>query len=349
MFNHPRRCASSRPGRLLTALTLGAALLFGMNTTASAADQQSITLYAGQHQQMVRLLVNAFEKKSGITVNVRPGEGAALASQILREGKRSPADVFFTENTPELVRLDNEHRLAKVAPNTLAQVPSQYSASNGRWLGVLARQNVMVYNPQKIDKADLPQSLMDLASDAYKGKVAVSPAEGDFLPLVKAMAIKHGEAKTLQWLKGLKTNAKIYNEDEGVVNAVNNGSAALGDINDYYYYRVREQTGKDAMKAQIAHFASGDVGNLVNVSGVAILDSAPHPQAAQKFLKFMVSKQAQTMLANSQIDFEYPLRPGIAANEQVEPFDQLNPPKINVNDLGDNSLAIKLVREAGLL
>lgn len=335
--------------RMLTAALVAFCGLTAATAGTASSNDQTLTLYNGQHEQMTRLLVEGFEKKTGIDVEVRNGGGPELASQILKEGKKTPADVFFTENTPELMRLQQEQQLAQVDGDTLDQVPARFNSSKGFWLGVLARQNVMVYNPKQFEPSELPKTLMDLASDRYQGEVAVSPAEGDFMPLVKAMVLEHGQEKTLQWLKDLKQNAKIYHEDSGIATAVNNGSVNIGDINNYYYYRVREQIGRDTMTAKIGHFQDGNVGNLVNVSGMAVLADAPHPKAAQKFLQFVVSKQAQKKVAESSVDFEYPLRPGVTANDQVESFSQLNPPKVKVDQLGDNSQALKLVRKAGLL
>jgi iron(III) transport system substrate-binding protein len=54
-------------------------------------------------------------------------------------------------------------------------------------------------------------------------------------------------------------------------------------------------------------------------------------------------------MARSHIDFEYPLRPGVAPDPLLKPFDQLHPPALTVEQLGDDSQAAKLLREAGLL
>jgi ABC-type Fe3+/spermidine/putrescine transport system ATPase subunit len=61
-----------------------------------------ITLYSGQHEQTVDGLVTAFEKQTGITVNVRNDDEDTLANLIAVQGTHSPADVFYTENSPPL-------------------------------------------------------------------------------------------------------------------------------------------------------------------------------------------------------------------------------------------------------
>ena len=93
--------------------------------TAGGTDSQTITLYSGQHEQTANALVNAFEKKTGITVNIRSDDEDTLADQIVTEGSHSPADVFYTENSPPLESLQAKGLLAKVDSSTLSHDPGQ--------------------------------------------------------------------------------------------------------------------------------------------------------------------------------------------------------------------------------
>lgn len=329
--------------------TLIGFLLAAACLPARAAEHGPITLYSGQHQQMVRLLVSAFEKQTGIEVRVRDGSGPELANQIIREGERTPADVFFTENSPELVHLENKGLLARVDAQTLSAVPSQYSSADGRWVGVLARENVLTYNPKLVDEDDLPASILDLAKPQWKDMVGIHVTSADVMPVIKAIAIENGHDAALGWLTGIKQNAKLYQHNSGTVNAVNNADVAIGISNSYYYYRLRMQVGKQDMVSRVYHFRNGDPGGLINISGAAVLKYANHPEAAQQLLAFMVSEKAQQMLAQSTVDFEYPLRSGVAANPQLRPLDELQPPQLSVDQIGDDSEALQLLQQAGLM
>jgi iron(III) transport system substrate-binding protein len=216
-------------------------------------------------------------------------------------------------------------------------------------VGVLARENVLAYATALVQPDQLPASLMDLAGPAWLGKVGIAPTDADFLPVVSAVAVLKGRDAALEWLKGLERNAQTFDDDEGVVAAVNRGAVATGIINNYYWARIQQEVGKAGMHSAIHHFANGDIGALVNISGAAALKSAIHPQAAQSFLAYLVSAPAQTLLAQTDVIFEYPLRPGIAANPVLKPFDQLQPPPVGVSQLGDDGDAAQLLRQAGLL
>jgi iron(III) transport system substrate-binding protein len=336
--------------RFHLALAVSAATIgLGLAMASPDARAASLTLYSAQHEQTVDLLTQAFTKETGIAVKVRSGEAPELASQLVKEGASSPADVFFTENSPELQWLSEKGLLAKVAPSTLASVPAQDSSPAGDWVGVFARENVLAYNTGMIKEAGLPASLMDLAKPEWKGKVAIAPTDADFLPLVGAVAAMKGRPAALAWLKGLHDNAMIFDDDEGVVAAVNRGAVATGVINNYYWARLRTEEGADKMRSAIHHFAGGDVGGLMNVSGAAVLKSSHNQGAAQKFLAFLVSKPAQEMVSKLDITFEYPLAAGVAPNPLLKPRSELQPPSLTIKQIGDDREAAELLREAGLI
>jgi iron(III) transport system substrate-binding protein len=329
------------------------ALLAALSTllVAGPTDAQpvTLTLYSAQHEQVDAMLMAGFTKQTGIKVVVHEGEGPEIAAQILQEGADSPADVFFTENSPELNLLAEKGLLAPVDAATLAQIPAKYSAPDGDWVGLLARENVLAFNPSMIKESELPASLMDLAGPAWKNRIAIAPSDGDFLPLVSAVIAQYGKPKALAWLNGLKANAKIYQDDESVVAAVDRGAVATGIINNYYWARLETEQGAAKTPSRIYHFKNGDIGGLINVSGAAVLKSSKHPAAAQEFLAYLVSAPAQEMLGKSDIDYEYPLRPAIAPNPLLTPFAKLQPPSVNVSELGDDQDAGLLLQQAGLI
>ena len=328
-------------------LALPAGLCLGM--VPSGALAESLTLYSAQHQQTVDLLTKAFTEETGIEIKLHSGEGPEVASQILKEGASSPADVFFTENSPELELLSEKGLLARVAPATLSSVPAQDNGPAGDWVAVLARENALAFNKGMIQEASLPSSLLDLAKPEWKGKIAIAPADADFLPLVGAVVALKGRPAALEWLKGLRDNARIFDDDEGVVAAVDQGAIATGIINSHYWFRLRMEKGADKMQSAVHHFAGGDVGALLNISGAAVLKSARNEAAARKFLAFLVSRPAQDMISKVNVAFEYPLVAGIAANPMLKPMSELQPPSLTIKQIGDDREAADLLQEAGLI
>ncbi len=336
----------------LTALT-GAALAAGLvvaGANTAGAAQATVTLYSGQHVQTTQALVNAFEKKTGIKVNVRFDDEDVLADQMVAEGGHSPADVFFTENSPALQYLASKQMLAGLSKSTLAETPAKYNSPNGQWLGVSARVSVMVYNTDLMKPSQLPTSAMQLSQPQWKGKIALAGGETDFQPIVTSVARSYGNAAALKWLNGLKANAgaHLLPDNETVTSEVNSGQVALGIINQYYWYRLRAEDGASHMHSAIAYFAPHDVGYVVDVSGAGVLRSSTHKSEAQRLVAFLGSPQGQEIIAHSD-SFEYPIGSHVTTTQPETPFNQLQPNSITIAQLGTGAEAIKLLQEVQLL
>jgi len=339
----------TRRGALVaTAGVLAGSLLAGCGGGPPAGA--AITLYNGQHVQTTDALVTAFEKQTGITVDVRSDDEDVFANQIVQEGARSPADVFYTENSPALEYLQERGLLAPVDRTTLARVPSQYSSPGGDWVGVTARVSVLIYNTTLVKPRELPTSVMQLADPRWRGKLALAAAETDFQPIVTSIVKSHGTQAALAWLQAVKTNAgsHLYPDNETITSMVNRGQAAVGIINQYYWYRQRYDVGAAAMHSAIAFFAPHDPGYIVNVSGAAVLRSSRHQADAQRLLAFIVSRKGQEIIAHSQ-SYEYPLGSGVTTAQGLQPFDTLAPAPLTIGQLGDGSAAIALLQKVQLL
>jgi iron(III) transport system substrate-binding protein len=345
---------TSRTWRVRSAAAVAAAAaacgLLAACGSSSGSTADSITLYNGQHEQTANNLVSAFEKATGITVHVRSEDEDTIANQVALQGQNSPADVFFTENSPPLEFLQDKGLLAPVDHSTLARTPARYSSPQGDWVAVSARVSVMVYNPALISASQLPNSVLQLADPKYRGKLAIAPGETDFQPIVTSVLRTYGKAATLRWLDGIKANAAAHTlpDNETLTSDVNRGLAAFGVINQYYWYRLQSETGTAAMHSKLAYFAPRNPGYVIDVSGAAVLKSSKNQAAAQKFLAFLVSKKGQEIIAHSH-SYEYPLAAGVSPGAPETPFGKLQPDPITIGELGNGSTAIALLQKAGLL
>jgi iron(III) transport system substrate-binding protein len=359
----------SRVGALVTALVAAAVALAtlagcGGNSTASSSGGSggsggsgstsgtTITLYNGQHPETTHALLAAFEKQTGIHVRERDSDETELAQQIEQEGGSSPADVFYTENSPPLMALEGKGLLSTLPSTILSAVPSQYSSPQGDWVGVTGRVSVMVYNTSQLSESQLPKSIMDLADRQWKGKLAIAPTETDFQPLVTSVAKFKGTQAALTWLKAVRANASnhIEPDNETVTADVNDGQAAIGLINHYYWYRLAKEVGGGKVHSAIGYFAPQDPGYLIDVSGAGVLKSSKHQAAAEGLVAFLVSAAGQQVIGGPTSDsFEYPLRPGVAASAQLRPFSELQPAPLSIADLGDGAVSLQLLQQAQLL
>lgn len=329
-----------------TLVALVAAVLSGC--TQQADDRERfITVYNAQHEDLLVEMAPLFTKETGIKVKMRHGKDFELGNQIVREGTKSPADVFLTENSPAMSLVENKGLFAKLPGPVLGKVPQQYRPESGAWTGWAARSTVLVYNPENVKPDDLPQSILDLADPAWKGRVSFSPSGADFQAIVSAVLQLEGEAATKEWLAGLKANGTVYQGNNVVMNSVNDGQVDTGIIYHYYWYRDQAEAGTNSKNAKLHFFGDEDPGAFLSVSGAGILKSSKKQADARTFVDFLVSKSGQRALAESYA-LEYPLNPEVSLDPPVKPLSELEPPNVDVTRLNGPKV-MQLMREADLL
>jgi iron(III) transport system substrate-binding protein len=326
--------------RTLAACALGMAL----STATQAADKVELTLYNGQHKEIGEAIAQAYEAKTGIHVNVRKGSSNQLASQVMEEGQRSPADVIYTEESPPLNNLGEQGFLAKIDPSTLDMLPPDYVAKDGSWMGVTARVRVVAYNPKLIDEKDLPETVMDFAEPQWQGKVGFVPTSGAFQEQAVAIIKLHGREAAEEWLTGLRAFGKTYTNNMVALKAVENGEIATVLVNNYYWFALQREKGQ--LDSKLHYFSNGDAGGLITISSAAVLKSSKHPREAQALLAYMASEEGQRVITRTTA--EYPLHKGMVSDRGLKPFDELQAPAITPADIGNAEDALDLERDVGL-
>ena len=212
-LGRPTAARSSRTAILALLAGLVAVAIAGCGgVSASVGSGKTLVLYSAQHPETTSAIIAAFTRQTGIKVLVKNDSEDVLTAQLEQEGSRSPADVFYTENSNWLQQLDDRGLLAKVAGATLANTPRRDSATNGDWLGVSGRFSGLIYNPSKVRAAQLPKTALALASPRYKGMLELAPAETDFWPIITSIARAHGRSRRAELAQGAEGQRGIQRQ-----------------------------------------------------------------------------------------------------------------------------------------
>ena len=87
-------------------------------------------------------------------------------------------------------------------------------------------------------------------------------------------------------------------------------------------------------------------GTHVNLSGVVLARYAPNKANAMKLMEWLVGETAQHMYAD--MNYEYPLRPGIAVNPTIAGYGPLKPDTTPLSKIAENKKkAADLVDKVG--
>ena len=316
------------------------------STTTLGADGGSLVVYSGRNEELVGPLIEQFEEASGIDVEIRYGDTAEMAAQILEEGDNSPADVFFGQDAGALGALAAEGRLVELSDEQLDLVAAGLKDDEGRWVGTSARARVVVYNTDELTEDDLPDSILDFTDPAWSARLGWAPTNGSFQAFVTALRVLEGEDGARAWLEGIKANdPAVFDGNSAIVEAVGAGEIDAGFVNHYYAYELRA-TNPDLAVAN-KFFSGGDPGGLVNVAGAGILDTADNTEAANAFIDFLLSTEAQTYFAETT--FEIPLVEGVEPVEGVPTLDELTLPDLDLNQLDDLAGTLALLTDLGIV
>ena len=306
-----------------------------------------VVVYSARNEQLIKPLFDAYTKETGVQIKFITDKEGPLMQRLQAEGSNTPADVLLTVDAGNLWQAGQLGLLKPVDSKTLtANIPANLRDPNNLWFGLSVRARTLVYNPQKIQPAQL-STYEDLADPKWKGRLCLRTSKKVYnQSLVAMMIAEHGEAKTEQivrgWIANLATD--VFPDDTKMLEAIAAGQCDVGIVNTYYFGRLVEKN----PKLSLALFWPNQAGNgvHVNVSGAGVTKHAKHEAAAIKLLEWLSSKQAQNQFAD--VNLEYPANPQVQPDAVVAAWGKFKSNPINVSRAGElQTSAVKLMDRAG--
>jgi len=320
------------------------------DTAESGAESDgTLTLYSGRNEELVQPVLDDFTSETGIEVEVRYADTAAMAAQLLEEGENSPADAFLAQDAGALGAVSAEGLLQDLPQETLDLVPDTYESADGTWVGLTGRSRVLAYNTQAVSEDELPASVQELTGPEWTGRVGVAPTNASFQSFVTAMRVLEGEDAAATWLADLAANDPQIREKNGeIVADVDSGAIDAGLVNHYYLYELAAEKGVAPEELDVAlhFFPGGDTGALVNISGMGLVGEQADGDA-QALVDYLLSEAGQTYFVEQTS--EYPMIEELEGPAGLPALKDLETPDIDLNDLEDLQTTISMITEAGLL
>ena len=305
------------------------------------AQSGEVNVYTYRESKLIQPLFDAFTKDTGIKVNVISAS-SGLEQRIKTEGQNSPADVLLTVDIGRLEEAVQAGITQPIKSEVLDKaIPPQYRDPEGHWYGISARARVVYASKDRVPLTAITYE--ELADPKWKGKICIRSGQYIYNNALFASYIAHhGEAKAEEWLKGLKANLaqKPSGGDREVARDILAGKCDIGLANTYYWALMLnndpdKKPWAEATKVILATFKDG--GTHMNVSGVVLAKHAPHKAEAMKLIEWLASDKAQHMYAD--INYEYPLRAGIAVNPTIAGYGSLKPDVVPISTIAQNKKA----------
>ena len=269
-----------------TATTFTLALIFCFVFSIPAFAKE-VVLYSSNQPEMIDILSQQFEAKTGIKViTVRMGTGEAM-KRIDAEKAKPLCDIFWSG---DLSVLNNakENFTPYISPEAAA-IPKSMLDPESLWSATNMHVMVMMVNTDLIkDPADIPTKWTDLFDPKWKNKIVIaSPAKSG-----TAYAQVFGVYKLFGWegIEKLIANAKELDSSGLVYKGVADGEFPIGITLEYVAQRYIDGGAKNIKSVYPAD------GVIVSPEGAAIIKGGPNPEEAKAFMDFLLSKETESFI-----------------------------------------------------
>jgi iron(III) transport system substrate-binding protein len=257
---------------------------------AAAQKEGGFTLYTSIAARDHQALIGPFEKKYGIKVKLWRSSSVNVLRRTVTESlaKRYEVDAIFTD----VLKLEALHREKLLQPvnspyhNDL--IPGAVPAHK-EWAAFMLSVWVQAYNTNLIKKEDLPKTYQDLLDPKWKGKLGIESKIPEWFSTV---VLDMGEEKGIKLFQDIvaRNGISVRHGLSVLNNLVVAGEVPLAIT--VFTYMPAASKGDGAPIDWFVLEPAAARGN-----GMGIARRAAHPNAALLFYDYLLSPEAQKLLA----------------------------------------------------
>ncbi|MEI6132912.1 MAG: extracellular solute-binding protein [Bacillota bacterium] len=283
--------------------------------------QKTVVVYTSVDQVFSEKLFQMFEKQTGIKVkavyDVEASKSVGLANRLIAEKGQPLADVFWNGEILQTLDLKAKDVLVKADISNSNDLPNSFKDSEGKWFGFGGRARVLIVNTKKIGLDKCPKTMEELVTSPYVKNAGIAyPLFGTTSTQAAALYSIWGDAKAKDYFTRLKAAGIQVVEGNSVVkDFVSQGKLYFGltDSDD----ALGEMEKNKDLAILLMDQGAKDIGNMVTPNTVAQIKGAPHPEQADAFMEFLLSKEAeQAMVDDGWIHI--PVHAGVTAAKGLD-------------------------------
>jgi iron(III) transport system substrate-binding protein len=276
-----------------------------------AALAKEVVLYSSNQPELLDMVAQQFEARTGIKVSVvRMGTGEAM-KRIQAEKDNPLGDVFWSG---DVAVLENAKKnFAPYLSPEAAVLPAAYKEKDGLWTAANTHLMIIMVNTKLVPEAERPKKWSDLFDPKWKGRIVMASPEKSG----SAYAQVYGIHKLYGWdgLGKLMDNAKILDSSSLVYKGTAEGEYALGLTMEYAAYRYVAGGSKDVA---IVYPADGV---FDAPEAAAIMAGCKHPEEARLLFDYLLSKEVEAEIFAKH--FRRPARPDVPVVQGFPALDQI--------------------------
>ncbi len=329
-------------------MTLRTGLLATAATAMALPALADVNIYTTRQPELIQPVIDAFTAETGIEVNLAfVSEG--LVERLKAEGARSPADLVMTVDIANLQQIVDAGVIQPVESEVLTSaIPAELRSPENLWFALTTRARIVYASKERVAEGEVT-TYEDLADPKWQGRICTRSGLHDYnLALVAAMIAHHGEDYARDWATAVKANLarKPEGNDRAQVRAIWAGECDISLGNTYYMGEMLADPEQVpwAESVNIVFPTFEGEGTHINVSGVALTQSAPNKEEAIQLMEFLVSPEAQGIYAKA--NNEYPVLEGAPLSDLVASWGPFVADTIDLTTVaGHRAEALKIMEQ----
>jgi iron(III) transport system substrate-binding protein len=271
-------------------------------TTSTAQPENTLVVYTTVDEQTFAPWKQAFEAKyPGITVQFYTDKPGNIFTKIVTEraANKPTADVVMISLSLQL-SLQNKSLLEQYNSPEAAAYPDLFKDSSGHWVAMSLLPMLQVRNTNLVSDSEVPHTVDQLVDPKWKGKDTIHDLTLGTVGTQYFATLKEymGEKNWTSFMERLATNVQPVRNAafEDVLNPVASGEYSIAlSVYMHDYLQVKNKG------APIDAFTIDGLPVLTSLLPVSVVSNATHPVAAKLFMDWILSKEGQTMVGNSEV------------------------------------------------
>jgi iron(III) transport system substrate-binding protein len=293
-------------------MLFGLTACFGLGISVAYAADDKVVIYTAAPQELVDQVVPAFEKASGLKVELVKAGAGELINRIKAEKGRQAADVLWSVGGEVLQA--NPDLFEAYTPKDADKIVAEVRAK-GKWTPFTVVATAFSVNTQQLTEAQRPKTWVDLTKPEYKGKISVArldKSSSSYIQLATLLQI-YGQDKGWDIYSKIMDNTQLASSSGAVPKFVNDGEAAIGINNEDVALRFKNGGGP----VDVIYPSDG---TTAQADGMALLATPQNAKGGKAFMDYVISVDAQKAVASVG---RRPVRADVPAAATLTPLTSL--------------------------
>jgi iron(III) transport system substrate-binding protein len=280
--------------RLIPLFALLAILIPAVSFPASSPEEAAksegeVVFYSSLNNEQITTLAEAFRRKYP---SVRPsfyrGTSDRVLQRVMTEAQvgRHSVDVISAAGF-QIQLLKDKGLTGKFVPADASAYEGGFRDADGQWTTLHILLNSMAYNTRLVPAAEAPKRYTDLIHPKWKGKLGVNVRDPEWFVNLQRL---HGKERARELIRGLAAQNPGLQDGHNLLAQLLAAGEFHAVSNTYAHIAAREKERGAPVQWVFAEPV------ITYLHPVATARHAPHPNSAQLFLNFLLSKDGQSML-----------------------------------------------------